>query len=772
MSVALELWRILEAWDAARHPRGPGGRFIKVLGAASSRPSLGDVVHGTAALGPKRQRRGGAGLTVADAVRDAARLSDSTGRPTSRPVAEHRAHGAHDVADEVERALADAGVSEDVRRMVAGRARAAADSHGARPDSLPAAAAPAMPRRSPEQLQRDIFLAVQDLVRDDPGGWTGLADVRDAVDAPKQDVDEALIALLDTPGVRIIPVANTKALKPRDREAAVRIGGEDNHAISIDPNVAPPALKRSAPSMSAAPANVSPPSPAELDSQVWDAYHELATDPGAFVALDRLRERLEGNGASKADVDKSLERLLDIPEVQLEPEDNQKTLTAEDRAAAVFIGGENRHLLQIRAGARRPSPTAAAPSGFSKSGVDLSTVRGAGAFSTDPEIRAAAIANIARDDAVRKASNERLRAAGKIADAPSEVEVAATRAETSSTISAADAYGGYQAGLAAFGEEQRKAWGMSPSAAASKPAAPSRPKRTPVKKAAPPAAPKAPAAAPSASTAGRNPGYDGLDPRQLDVILGDNDIDAAGMSREQKLAALAAKDARIGVQRFPTVAAGDVVSSKNLGSAERTEIGGWKGGRSPSGAGRSSAVGGDHETAVRDAYTKLAGQPGDWVGMADLRDQMGHLSRDEQDQALKRLMRQSGVQIEEETNQKTLRQRDRDAAINIGGRAQHVVSIAPPPAPRGRSAGSLAGARAATDDARRQLADAIVNAPSRDAVRSAVAKLNVRELRALAGELGATVGSKDTKPKIINRLAEIAGRRLDAAAIDRMARGT
>lgn len=49
------------AWDAAKHPRGPNGRFIKAGSAPEApparRPSLADSVLGTAAGGPKRQRR-------------------------------------------------------------------------------------------------------------------------------------------------------------------------------------------------------------------------------------------------------------------------------------------------------------------------------------------------------------------------------------------------------------------------------------------------------------------------------------------------------------------------------------------------------------------------------------------------------------------------------------------------------------------------------------------------------------------------------------------
>lgn len=67
-----------------------------------------------------------------------------------------------------------------------------------------------------------------------PGDWVGLADLREQLaDLSRAEVDGALLTLLDQDGVRIIPAANTKALKKRDIAAAVRIGGEDNHALAI-----------------------------------------------------------------------------------------------------------------------------------------------------------------------------------------------------------------------------------------------------------------------------------------------------------------------------------------------------------------------------------------------------------------------------------------------------------------------------------------------------------------------------------------------------------
>lgn len=67
-------------------------------------------------------------------------------------------------------------------------------------------------------------------------GWVGLADLREQLgDLDRATVDDALRAMVRQDGVRIIPVANSKALQPRDRAAALRIGEEDNHALWIGP---------------------------------------------------------------------------------------------------------------------------------------------------------------------------------------------------------------------------------------------------------------------------------------------------------------------------------------------------------------------------------------------------------------------------------------------------------------------------------------------------------------------------------------------------------
>jgi hypothetical protein len=85
----------------------------------------------------------------------------------------------------------------------------------------------------------------------------------------------------------------------------------------------------------------------------------------------------------------------------------------------------------------------------------------------------------------------------------------------------------------------------------------------------------------------------------------------------------------------------------------------------------------DIEQEIRRAYRKVAQPAGGWVGLAEIRDQLGGIPKREVDGVLRLMTRMPGVQIEEETNQKSLTQRDRDAAVRIGSRDQHVLAIAP-----------------------------------------------------------------------------------------------
>ena len=81
---------------------------------------------------------------------------------------------------------------------------------------------------------KDRVRAAYDARPKAPGGWVGLADLRDDLgDLNRGEVDAALGELAREPGVRVAPVDNTRALRSRDRAAAVRLGDSDRHMIAM-----------------------------------------------------------------------------------------------------------------------------------------------------------------------------------------------------------------------------------------------------------------------------------------------------------------------------------------------------------------------------------------------------------------------------------------------------------------------------------------------------------------------------------------------------------
>lgn len=83
----------------------------------------------------------------------------------------------------------------------------------------------------------------------------------------------------------------------------------------------------------------------DTETQVRDAYVRLAAHAGGWVDLVRLREALPE--VSRPELDIALTRMYRSPGVSLIPEENQKTLTDQDRAAAVTIGDQDKHLIAI-----------------------------------------------------------------------------------------------------------------------------------------------------------------------------------------------------------------------------------------------------------------------------------------------------------------------------------------------------------------------------------------------------------------------------------------
>lgn len=81
------------------------------------------------------------------------------------------------------------------------------------------------------------------------------------------------------------------------------------------------------------------------EDRIRAAYASLTGEPGAWIRLSRLRDHLAD--LPRGEVDAALRRLDRQADVLLDPEINRKTLSDADRAAAVRIGGDDKHLLAI-----------------------------------------------------------------------------------------------------------------------------------------------------------------------------------------------------------------------------------------------------------------------------------------------------------------------------------------------------------------------------------------------------------------------------------------
>lgn len=81
------------------------------------------------------------------------------------------------------------------------------------------------------------------------------------------------------------------------------------------------------------------------------------------------------------------------------------------------------------------------------------------------------------------------------------------------------------------------------------------------------------------------------------------------------------------------------------------------------------------EDRIRAAYRILAARPGTWVSLVDIRLWLQDLPREEQDRALRGLMRDPNVRIIPEENQKALTRGQRENAAWIGGQWKHYIGV-------------------------------------------------------------------------------------------------
>jgi hypothetical protein len=83
----------------------------------------------------------------------------------------------------------------------------------------------------------------------------------------------------------------------------------------------------------------------DLPAGIETAYRGLAPAPGQFVSLRELRLRLPGR--PRPELDAALAALYAAQRVNLIPQSDQRALSDADRAAAVRVGGEDKHLISI-----------------------------------------------------------------------------------------------------------------------------------------------------------------------------------------------------------------------------------------------------------------------------------------------------------------------------------------------------------------------------------------------------------------------------------------
>jgi hypothetical protein len=102
---------------------------------------------------------------------------------------------------------------------------------------------------------------------------------------------------------------------------------------------------------------------------------------------------------------------------------------------------------------------------------------------------------------------------------------------------------------------------------------------------------------------------------------------------------------------------------------------------------RTATVNRRFDRFLHGVIADLATRPGDWVGLIDIRaalDARG-ISREAQDEHLRRLSRDGTLHLAPESNRKVLTDVDHAASIRIGGEDQHIVMWEPTQKPPGQT---------------------------------------------------------------------------------------
>lgn len=100
-------------------------------------------------------------------------------------------------------------------------------------ESEPPAPPAGSEHEEPKSIEERIRAAYARLARK-PGAWVSLTELRPLLgEVDRDEVDETLRRMNRLSDVNLVPESNQKVLSPQDREAAVLIGDQDKHLISI-----------------------------------------------------------------------------------------------------------------------------------------------------------------------------------------------------------------------------------------------------------------------------------------------------------------------------------------------------------------------------------------------------------------------------------------------------------------------------------------------------------------------------------------------------------
>lgn len=183
------------------------------------------------------------------------------------------------------------------------------------------------------------------------GEWSMLAEWRGPLDAKygRSNVDAVILdARSADPGFFPEGMAYPHMMSQAEKDAATRIpaSGSPLHMLSLRESTNPAVPKLVA-------GRVSPQERAER--HVRQAYAKLRAEEGRpdwaeWVSITRLRQELSARGMSREEQDRTLHEMAIAEGVSIVPESNQKALTEADRAAAIVIGNQNKHLISIFGG--------------------------------------------------------------------------------------------------------------------------------------------------------------------------------------------------------------------------------------------------------------------------------------------------------------------------------------------------------------------------------------------------------------------------------------